>query len=283
MKNLIKLHIGAHKTATTYCQSQLSAHTEYFDADQHYVGLGYMRKNITPLINNPQSPISELREELIKFSGYRTLILSDENISGDSGALKRGVLYRDLRGRCEKIRAALEDHIDMEVFFSIRDYREFIPSMYCEHLRHNPFCTFDDYLENSNYNQLSWVQIYDDLVSVFGTKSVKLFNFESFLTDESKFMQMLLPSSCEYKKTELKVTSWLTRATLSKSAVDFLEQSQSNLNPAGLKTLMSVIENGRFEGHWKRPEKFSPLYEDRFLEEKYKKELQALTEKGGIF
>lgn len=277
----VKLHLGAHKTATTYIQKQLEMNAIEFLDDQIYLPLQEMRETFTALAISSESKSSnDLRSFLHKLGDYSTLILSDENILGTAALLRDGILYRDLEKRCRKIANAFLGDVKIEVVFLFRDYRDFISSLYCEYIRNNTICRFEEYLSLSNYKSIDWVAIHEILVDVFGEDCVYFFNFEKFPVYEPRIMENLLPKGSEYVRYDLGQNAATSRASFPASAIQFLVDSQRYLDSDGVRGLVRMIDNSCFRDNWLDGSKYRPLAGDEYLRDKYFKDLDVLKKRG---
>lgn len=276
----VKLYLGAHKTATTYLQEQLELHSQDFEQCHYYLKLKEMRGSITPLAIDRKQATQELSDALSQYRTYQTLILSDENLLGTPRQLKAGTLYSGAEEACIKLRKAFGSDVRYEVYFTIRDYRDFIPSMYCEYLRHNSFCTFDKYLESSGYHKLNWVNLYRMLVDVFGRDQVIFFNFETFSKYEALLMDKLLPSGQIYKQYRLDDRPSIARASFCESAIKLFELGSDLLDRQGQKKLVKLVEAGKLDDNWSTYQKYRPLKNDSLLKKRYKKHVKTLEELG---
>ena len=240
-----------------------------------------MRTYVTPAAWGSQRDTSRFSEWFSQYHGFTTLILSDENISGNPRLLKDGALYEALERNCFNLRAILPRNAVLEVFFTIRDYGEFFASMYCEYLRHKDFCDFDSYLENSNYESISWVNVHSALASVFGKQHVHLYDFSDFATSGDKLIGALLPEGRAYTELPVDTNANIVRPTFSAAAIELLTSASGFLYNAQqrklLKTILSYeVRNGLLS------KKFSPLAGNKKLKRKYFDDVCRLQEMGAF-
>ena len=75
MKKLI-LHLGVHKTATTYLQEVLQYNQQSLLTKQiKYIDLATMRREITPKIVNAEVSFQQLKKALNKYYDNETIII----------------------------------------------------------------------------------------------------------------------------------------------------------------------------------------------------------------
>lgn len=141
----VSLHIGAHKTATTFLQSALVRNAEALLAEGSGVlPLTELRAEVTkplrPREDDPKRDFRRARAEAclgahLARSDIDRLVLSDENLLGEPAEIvARGALYSDAQARLSALAPFLEGH-EVTVFFALRNLGDFSRSIYCEALR----------------------------------------------------------------------------------------------------------------------------------------------------
>ena len=104
---VVALHVGAHKTATTYIQSRLLNSQDVLNsAGISIVPTGQFRKRITSQVLNSDFAPVQLSRLLEEYAGYKRVIISDENLLGVRPNTNR--LYPRARQRLEAILPAFE-------------------------------------------------------------------------------------------------------------------------------------------------------------------------------
>ena len=152
----VNLHIGAHKTATTFIQKVLRASKDSLAGHGiKYVPTQNVRKNVTHGLRahknrgiSRAATVTRIREYVeSRFPGdYTTLVISEENLVGNCRELyTKSDLYPDITVRLQLVAEALQAY-EVDVYFCVRGYVDFFPSAYCEFLRHNDFTTFETFL-----------------------------------------------------------------------------------------------------------------------------------------
>jgi len=138
-----RIHIGAHKTATTHVQDTLLAHRDYMAA----AGVDYIpRERFGPLqrrYSNPErwrrrfwsTPLAAAFRHQVNGlrSGPSTVLLSDEDLLGYSYGLLEPKLYSEFRGT--HIIHALQRMAPVTLFLGIRAYDKILPSAYAQILK----------------------------------------------------------------------------------------------------------------------------------------------------
>lgn len=273
----VKLHLGAHKTATTYIQHQLESNAQFFSEYEQYIPLGVTRSSIGPMLDGKDVNRRRLAKFIDGYADANVLVISDENLSGNARQLKNGTLYKTLGQRCLQLRSAFPREAHFEVVFSFRNYGDFIASMYCEYLRHNLFCTFEHYLSSSNARNISWPSVFKILEDVFGRESLYFYNFDRFSTYEVEIMKRLLPDSRNYRKFGIERNGSVMRSTFSNSAISFLVDSSKHLDSDGMRKVVVLMDQPGWRENWINSEKFRPLSDDGYFSDKYAEDLEELA------
>jgi hypothetical protein len=116
------LHVGAHKTATTYLQSKLALNGDLLARQGvRYDRLDEFREKCTRMLNHPTEGDRDFVAGLKASMKDKTVVISDENLIGMSTDLVRsGSCYPKARDRL----AALGKILDLsapDVFLAMRD------------------------------------------------------------------------------------------------------------------------------------------------------------------
>jgi hypothetical protein len=178
---LIALHLGAHKTATTYIQDALNLGREkLIEAGVGYVPLREVRSALTGRLGFGRPGLQAAAARLLEeYRGCERLILSDENIIGGLKPSSRSGLYPRRSKRLAKLLRGLGQH-DFRIYFATRSYDEFISAMYCEYIRHHPFIDAASYLRGFDFEAFSWTDIVGTFVRLIGAQKITLWRFEDF-------------------------------------------------------------------------------------------------------
>lgn len=190
----LRLHIGAHKTATTHLQDNLAAQEALIL--RH--GWAYLARPMVRRAGLLQAVFAQhvrlaqgqgrrlLLDEMLKPPPQipRSFILSEEDILGSSADLLT-TLYPHARVRLLAW-AAMAPHEAVEVFLAIRDYAGLLPSAYSQALRDGstppPFAACRDaWLAGG----LSWADLVGTIADVFGPSRVTVWTMEHYLANPS--------------------------------------------------------------------------------------------------
>jgi hypothetical protein len=183
----IALHLGAHKTATTWLQSRLEAGLPALRAiGVDYEPLDPFRRafadRLDEAIHQGATPerVAALRGTMEGYlsRGAARFIASDENIIGQCNPIvNSGRLYGMSKARLGQLAALLPAPPAMTLF-AVRSYAPFFASVYCESLWHGVFNTFDEFRARLVTNDGLWVRVAENLVGAFGAGRVRLVRFE---------------------------------------------------------------------------------------------------------
>lgn len=195
---VIALHLGAHKTATTYMQDGLELSRGVLrQSGIGYVPLTELRPSITERLGfgrpGLQTAVNRLLDE---YRGCNRLIISDENIIGGLKPSPKLGFYPKHRKRLAKLLGKLGRH-DFEIYFATRSYDEFISAMYCEYIRHRAFVEVETYLRNFEYGAFRWSKIVETFVTLVGAENVYLWRYEDFAAAQDEIFAALIDAPAD--------------------------------------------------------------------------------------
>jgi hypothetical protein len=228
----IHLHLGAHKTATTFLQGTLKkSNHSLLKQGILYLPLDEMRANGQKLTNSiialskagrPSHRLQEFRSEITtafdakRLGACHTVLISDENMSVPLTSFLDGTAYEAMGNRFNFMREELGSNL--HVFFSVRDYPGFLSSIYVEILRHKPYLPFGDFMTGLCEGLPSlWSEAYQKLAEVFGKESVTFWDFNETVKNPSEVLSMLTAGA-----NGIEVDPTPARPGLSQRAVEFI-------------------------------------------------------------
>jgi len=173
------LHIGPHKTGSTYIQKSLCENRERLeDLGVHYPNLGlggqYGQHELVEKIRALDEP--ELGQYLSEFIGAGTNLISSENFD----RLKADDLA--------KLRAALvpllTDPPEIHIVFYHRNYADLLPSWWQEEIKHGGVFSFYEFLlphllRPFASNLVNPALVLDLYAQVFGRDSISIVDYDS--------------------------------------------------------------------------------------------------------
>jgi hypothetical protein len=220
----VRLHLGAHKTATTHLQHVLLRNREVLaKARIHYIELYRLREILTAQISRLLSSAqgsghptdvgairAAIKEELAtvgkKHEGcFNTLVVSDENIIGGLVFLARsGKLYENRLNRLKLVKRIFEE-CPIAVTFAIRNYNDFYPSAYAQLVKQGWTVSYSNFLQRLNFERNSWRAIFSDLSSVFGHDHIRLFKYEDYPGNIAHVLERIVGESLELQFDAAKI------------------------------------------------------------------------------
>lgn len=223
----IHLHLGAHKTATTYLQSTLATNL----ARLNELGIGYLpldpfRRTITERLNVLAARHARIEEFLPLFFANAALaspdriIMSDENLIGHCPEITdNGVPFGNSVQRLKMLHDLLAGH-RVTLFFAMRSYDTFIASAYCEALRGaHQFIEFPTVKARLKTDQFDWAGLVERFREVLAPHAVRIWRFEDFRSDPLKVLRQM---AFDYDGEIAPADQWSVRQSFSQQAMDML-------------------------------------------------------------
>lgn len=175
----IHIHFGVHKTATTYIQNQLEL---IIDPKLHYTNLKKFRKFLKNYgyVNYIKS-----------FSNDSKVVISDENMIGNTGTVLTGTLYPKFKNNVQHFIKPFLNKKRIKIFITIRPMTSFLPSEYCEYLRWNPFITYEKYTSQIHILELNWFDVISESIIANPDIEFYILNFTNFSSNKNTFLKTL--------------------------------------------------------------------------------------------
>ena len=173
----LHLHIGAHKTATSHFQDYLKKMPE--NGDFYFLETDIARKNFSMEGNSCTIQDSERFFKNIASQKYKSLLISDENISGHSYHIFRDQrLYQTIGKRLKRISFFENIFDEIEILLTLRSQETFLPSLYCEAIRWGSFKSFS-HVFKGNFHQ-SWLPVIDEVKKSFPSAKLNIVLYENY-------------------------------------------------------------------------------------------------------
>ena len=237
----VVLHLGAHKTASTYLQSRLAKSSNALRQMQvGYVDLKTFREVVARAgglrrCQHRYAMLSQrtLRAELSgliqreNILGAERVVLSDENILGHLCDLSNaGKFYPTAGPRLRVIREALRDW-DLEIVVSVRDYVTFLPSVWSHMVLREGYQPFSPQVARAFLTGgRGWAEVLQDLQRAAPGVPLRLWTFEEFAKLEADVLETLV-------------------GPVSRSAVDPLgRHAMPGLSGAAVERIEDLVRNG---------------------------------------
>ncbi len=195
----IHIHIGVHKTATTYMQNTLHENRqELRAAGIGYISLWELRQIFTECFMDFVPGEFKIESMLPKFfdnkvpKEIRGLIISEENIIGYCGGLlMSGFPFANASLRLARLRELLAGH-EITMFCAVRSYDNFLSSAYCEGIRNTQqFVPFQEYKDRLQWAKIQWPYLINRFEESLRPHKTLLWCYEDFRKNSEKILNAL--------------------------------------------------------------------------------------------
>lgn len=192
------LHLGAHKTGTTFVQTNLASGQDFFERNGwRFIFLNRENPEVYRHLmrNHKRNKDGEWRV-LAKFlkevrEGDKNVMISSENLLGRMSLRMTGGIYTHHEQMIERLKSGL-DGAEVGVAFSIRNYADYIESTYQWQIVAGRYDKFEAYLEQVMTDEMSWPAVAESLVSAFGAENVFLSTYEMFRRALTEYIAAML-------------------------------------------------------------------------------------------
>jgi hypothetical protein len=275
----LRLHIGAHKTATTHLQDSLAAQSgQILRGGLVYLSRGFIRKTglVAGINENYQRLLGggkgfrSLDEVIVLPEGHPPrIVISEEDILGMSVDVLEG-LYPRAAGRLRPW-AAVMGGARPHIFLSIRNYAEILPSAYSQALRDGAVpLAMAAYRAHWLGRKPSWIDLIKLVQAAFGEARLTVWSLDFYRNSAAAVRRAVtgldLPG-------ELEATPEGTRR-LTAAAVRRIEALAPSPNRAArLQAVSEIISSDRDSTP------FDPLppEEKALHSERYARDVEAIT------
>ncbi|KJV05586.1 hypothetical protein VZ94_17165 [Methylocucumis oryzae] len=248
----VHIHLGAHKTASTFIQNWLSKHMEFLAQNQiAYIPLARLRQKFMPAfwravenstqISDKQGQLleclyTETRDLGFDLANTKLLLLSEENLLGGLNTLvTQGLLYPRLEQRMNVL-AQLFNDFPLHTFLAIRNYADFYPSAYAETIRHQYLKSYDEFLTHLAWQNNSWLQVIATIQASLAP--LTLWAYEDFREHTAAILSALLDLEIPSAMIDATTTD---RPSLSQKGLDLAMHSRHLLTPLEMKRLVNLL------------------------------------------
>lgn len=213
--NLVSLHFGAHKTATTFVQTQLDAARQRLATDNTSLLLPRdIRTKSDPVLS--RAPAYVRFEAVLTASVERStparLIVSEEGAIGSPRRnLALGELYPGLRADISMLPDTL-NHTNVTIFFAVRDYGPYFSSCVTTALRNGHQFDHLDLRRKLLIAARGWADVIGDIHATFPRARLCLWRYEDFeRVQRNVFFRM---TGLEIEGPQRRVFETLTQRTV---------------------------------------------------------------------
>lgn len=198
------LHLGAHKTATTYLQDLLEANAARIaEAGRVYWRRDLVRPKIDygiPATRKGRYWLYRAAEHLPFLSsdpirGFSRLlrasrpsVISEENILGNVPESLHGKLYPRAAERLQPVVRALDGR-SAEIYLCVRDYAPYLSSLYAESLRQGALLDPAQFAAANSDPAGQWSGLAETILAAFPNARLVVWAFEDFRKLEAAIVQ----------------------------------------------------------------------------------------------
>lgn len=201
---MIRLHLGVHKTATTYLQDLFELNRGRIAlAGRAYWPLADVRPAMAFTIWADQAGrglLGPLRRRALRRAPFNPLgpyldaadshVVSDENILGHASDALTGSFYPHAGGRLERL-AAIVGKRPVEVWLCLRSYPGFLASLYAESLRHGALMPVSGLVAANREPGGQWPALIDAVHRAFPEARIAVWRYEDFAALEPVIVERL--------------------------------------------------------------------------------------------
>lgn len=286
----LRLHLGAHKTATTHFQDLLEKNVEHLrKLNCLYIPRNQFRKNriIKKLCKKYVMSQNKLvfwrrqptLNDIMLESGddIKRILISEENLLGSVRSLLTGS-YSELGARL-KPWTVLASQENVKLFLSIRSYSEILPSAYSQAIRNGArINNFEEYLDGWMNGSFSWVKLIANIRTYFPKSSITIWTFEDYIEDHGRFLEIFTGE--DIPQLELTVPQDTTRLSGEQLMLikTFLIENPKLYGKPLREKIKNIIKESKVRG------KYTPLSElqKKVLFERYCEDLETIRKSDAI-
>ncbi|MCV3766641.1 hypothetical protein [Rhizobium sp. TRM95796] len=275
----VNVHLGVHKTATTFIQAQLHDHGSLLaEGSIRYAGISAVRQNFTKLFDAlawtdaisgamARPLLARRLEALIRSHGRGdTFILSDENLLGlISANYWTGRLYPAAHRRIRMLDSLLKGR-EAHYFLSIRRYPDYLTSSWLQLASRGKAPAFDRYLAKFKPDCRGWAEVVADMAAACGADKLTVWTYDWLSANPARVFGLLAPSVAFVVPDEELRRDVLPSLTL--KGLKVLNELKPHLSANELKNVARMMRGFPFDEPNPRLEITDPglvaAYEDKY-------------------
>lgn len=292
-KKNLALHLGTHKSASTYLIRSLHDNRELLEKN----GVALitpkplrLKYGITSLVNkthfetrgyaNNAKKIKNLFKDIIEEHDSERLIISEENFLGFCGQWNGSdEIYPQADKNLKLISEALSE-FDTEIFLCIRNLKSFLPSAYCEYLRHTGYVvSFADFIKNYDFSKVNWYNFVMRIATAFPSSHLKVWDFDSNFNPVTS--QLIIKKLCgQNSMPYITLREKPVRKGINCNGINLLVGSFGKLTIEEWADLRKFVDGNDL---WTMGKKFMPWssIEVAFFDQKHEISLNQIANAGG--
>lgn len=194
-----RLHVGAHKTATTHVQDTLALNRVSIAAE----GIGYVsrdemratgirpkqRRGLLGMAMGRATSTDAFLRASYPSAGSGAVVMSEELLLGTAPDLLEQPAYPDAEQRLALFQQLSRER-PVTVYLSIRSFKDVLPSCYAQALRAHPFPegAFERIRRRAVETPPSWVSLAERLRRMFPESQLVVWTFEAYVADPARIL-----------------------------------------------------------------------------------------------
>lgn len=288
----VLVHLGVHKTATTFIQSQLANNRQELAAKGFgMAGIWAVRKRFTNLFDRLAwfdpfwrfltRPVLRRRlDRLVGESGpVDTFLLSDENLAGTIGAnYLFGRLYPWAAMRARMLKGVLDGH-DTHYFLCIRRYPDYLVSSWLQLATKGKPPAFERYVEKFSPDRRGWADLVADIANVVGRDRLTVWTYDWFAEDPQRVFALLTQGTDFVVAEEELGREILPSLTI--KGLNVVSLLEEHLTKAELRRMSRLVRNFQFDEPNPKLEITDPALLAAY-EAKFRRDLDAIRALGVV-
>ncbi|MEZ9835145.1 hypothetical protein AB4341_16595 [Vibrio breoganii] len=248
--NIIYLHIGAHKTASSYIQTLLNANKAILSASRirlikrsDMMELKFY-KTLQAKLEGEQGTIDEeVKKEIRELASFDgNLIFTNEDMFKNLGIRD---FYNNIDTGIRFFQESFPDH-EIKVIFYVRNQVDYIESVYTQYVHLGRNISFESFTREGNLFNLDWNNVCQTIENVIGGNNLVVIPYESIKTlgSEGFYNEFLTVIECNTEGHSFaEVNGRQSNRSFSSIAMDIFKLAAPNLNKQDKKKLRTFLQN----------------------------------------
>ena len=265
-KKTICLHLGAHKTASTFLQHSLIENkVDIEECDVRLYTPKELRqpKGVSPSLgqafqkkdSSSKTAFNKSFEKLISQTPQSRIVLSEENFLGFCGDIAHSSrLYKNAEFRLNMLKHASAMH-EVELCVCIRSMKSFLPSIYCQHLRHtNKIQNFNEFSENFSYGEPHWYDLIMRIHEIFKGCQITVWDYDD-ARSEIHLKRVMAEIIRNENTIDFQLKKSIINPSINAKGIEALNLFSSLLSHSEMSYFKKFLDSGM---KWDKPCKFDP-------------------------
>lgn len=187
---LMHLHLGFHKTGTTYLQKKLDINLSENDDVQYYSRSKIYKAITRPLIERKSGEYSE--KDGLEFvrgilSKNKRVVISEENLLGAFYSWKEDRFYPDSVENIKRLSDVFQG-AKFKLFLTVREHSDWIESMYLQKIKNGYATDFSNFLQKTDVEKLSFSSLIKDMTAIDCVDEVIVTDYAFFKSDSDRYI-----------------------------------------------------------------------------------------------